>query len=105
MTNNNIIDSSKKNMSNENKKIIHKCIYNNFYERIENNVRDGKVSYIDRNLLKIIKLKNDRIIIIKYMKYIYDLYTEYLYEILFNYYDMDGPESGEIRTVKYFKKN
>ena len=63
-------------------KIIQKYIYYNIYKVIENNISNGLLPVIDKNLLNKIKIKEDKYLVIVYITQIYKLYDNYLYAIL-----------------------
>jgi len=82
--------------------IIHNYIYN-IYIFLEYNIKNGNNTYIDLQFINIITNEEDRNKLIKYIDKIYISYINYLYALIFDYYDMNGIESGEYRTVDDFK--
>lgn len=83
------------------KEIILDFIRYNICEKIEN---EGILILAKKTVfLNKISNKEDKNIIIKSIKQIYNTYSDYMYAILFNNCDMDGIESGESKTLDDFK--
>jgi len=85
-------------------KIILNYISKNIFESMENNMKNGKTPFFNINdILKKLDYKEKQIFYSS-LTYIYNKYTDYLYSILFNYYNMEDVDSGELRTLEDFKK-
>ena len=72
------------------------CEY--IFKHIEDNKSIENITFVD----KILHLK-DKQIIKNIIIYINEIYTDYMYAILFNQYNMDKCDSGEIKSLEYFK--
>jgi hypothetical protein len=99
-----------KKMSEETKQIYH--FINNIFNEIEESTKCGRNFYDDKSMSKLVIFmrvirRNDPRDYYKlsvYIKYIINLYENYNFGLLFYYFDMDGKESGEPRSLNYFKK-
>jgi hypothetical protein len=72
------------------------CEY--IFRHIENNKSIDCITFVD----KILHLK-DKQLIKTIIVYINDLYTDYMYAILFNQYNMNELDSGENKSLEFFK--
>lgn len=72
------------------------CEY--IFKHIENNKPIESITFLD----KILHLK-DKQLIKNIIIYINDIYTDYMYAILFNQYNMNDLDSGEKKSLEFFK--
>jgi hypothetical protein len=72
------------------------CKY--IFKHIESNLPIESINFIDK-IPDVIDKQLIKNIIID----INNIYSDYMYAILFNQCNMDGPDSGEEKSLKYFK--
>ncbi len=72
-----------------------------FFDEMENKVANAIFPPFDLDFVRIIRDLQDRREICNYLKIIYRLHTNYMSALLFNHFNMDGPDSGDFNMEHY----
>jgi hypothetical protein len=73
------------------------------FDDMEYKIANAIFPPFELDFLRIIRETDDKIKLSKYLQLVYKLYCEYTWSILYNNFDMDGPDSGNNNNIADYK--